>query len=116
MSALCSDALLLQAFAKDAKLLPLLKAFITQQSQLAATPAAQLTAAQIQQLQQVVQAAEVKSPEAFKLDTDQVRSLVRQACRFTLTSWCGDHMSRWPTIGSGMDQPYRAVTACQLVQ
>jgi hypothetical protein len=70
--------LLLQAFAKDAKLLQLLKALITQQSQLAATPATQLTADMVQQLQQVVQEAEVKSPEAFKLDADQVRSLTRQ--------------------------------------
>lgn len=73
-----------QAFAKDAKLLQLLKALITQQSQLAATPATQLTADHVKQLQQVVQEAEVKSPEAFKLDADQVRSPTRQPQCFVL--------------------------------
>lgn len=73
-----ADSLVLQAFVKDAKLLQLLKALLTQQSQLAATPATQLTPDMVQQLQQVVQEAEVKSPEAFKLDADQVRGPLRQ--------------------------------------
>lgn len=67
-SCLCA----LQAFAKDAKLLLLLKALITQQAALADTAAAQMTDEQVKQLQQAVQEAEVKSPEAFKLDSEQV--------------------------------------------
>jgi hypothetical protein len=61
-----------QAFAKDAKLLQLLRVLIQQHADLADTPAAQLSEQQVQQLQAVVQEAEVQTPEAFTLDPDQV--------------------------------------------
>lgn len=70
----------LQAFAKDAKLLPLLKMLITQHAALADTQASELTAEQVKQLQQVVKDSEVSTPEAFKLDADQVRYVGSPLC------------------------------------
>lgn len=69
-----------QAFAKDAKLLQLLKALITQQESLADTAASQMTDAQIKQLQQAATDAGVNSPEALKLDAEQVRHSRLTAC------------------------------------
>jgi hypothetical protein len=64
--------ILLQAFAKDGKLLQLLKTFVTKHALLADTPASQLSADQVKQLHQVVQESGVNAPEAFKLDEAQV--------------------------------------------
>jgi hypothetical protein len=105
--------LLLQAYAKDSKSLQLLKALITQQAQLAATPATGLTAEHIKQLQQVVQEAEVKSPEAFKLDADQVRGPRSQLQCFVLafTSFVAS-----PLHQSSNDMLLMGPRACQLTR
>jgi hypothetical protein len=54
-----------QAFAKDARLLQLLKTLITKHATLADTPAAQMTAEVIQQLQEAVREADVSTPDAL---------------------------------------------------
>lgn len=62
----------LQAFAEDDKLLQLLKTLVSKHSSLADTPASELSADQVKQLQQLVKDAEVNTPDAFKLDAAQV--------------------------------------------
>lgn len=76
-----------QAFAKDAKLLQLLKALITQQASLADKAASQMTDAQIKQLQQTATDAGVNSPEALKLDAEQVCCSRLIACERMHGQW-----------------------------
>lgn len=63
-----------QAFAKDARLLQLLKTLITKHATLADTPAAQMTADVIQQLQEAVREAEVNTPDALWLQVREMMS------------------------------------------